>query len=347
MFNSPQLRILGAIIAASVLLSGCSINGTYPDATEPDAAKLRFISDVESATLDVFDAEHCTGRTTGLLNNLFVANTRRRAAMTIAPQTDDKAFLEIRLKPESDLFLRANMVSTGVVCSNSFNVTLQRGAEYELTFDVKGNQCQSSLQRLHQAGGKVVRSSIPLLNKGLPACAGSNAIFPKAAETQPDTAERTAMIEQIIADSLIDEMQTQPQSEVPEVRSLVLNKAVAEREKQMGFAMPEAYWLEYRQNINALTNELTSNKAKTLRLYTDQYRLRLRQLDTTEIRKLVPDSDAADVSLALSSNNTMLQYYHSVSREVLKETLSNHQARMADLDRRYAVCERFAKCWKN
>ncbi|SEC03450.1 hypothetical protein SAMN05421553_0209 [Pseudomonas anguilliseptica] len=49
MFNSPLLRILGATIAASALLSGCSINGSYPDATEPDAAKLRFISDLESA----------------------------------------------------------------------------------------------------------------------------------------------------------------------------------------------------------------------------------------------------------------------------------------------------------
>lgn len=347
MFNSPLLRILGATIAASVLLSGCSINGSYPDATEPDAAKLRFISDLESASLDVFDAEHCMGRTTGLLNNLFVANTRRRAAMTITPQNDDKAYLEVRLKPESNLFLRANMVSTGVVCNNSLNVTLQRGAEYELTFDFKGNQCQSSLMRLHQAGNKVVRSPVPLINKGLPACAGSNALFPKAAETQPDTAERTAMIDQIIADSLIEEMQPETQPATPVARSLVLNKAIAEREKQMGFTMPEPYWLEYRQNMTVFTDELTNSKVKSLQLYKDKYRHQLRQLYTAEIRKLLPDSATTDVSLALSSNNTMLQYYHAVSREVLKEAFSSHQTRMADLDKRYAVCERFAGCWKN
>ena len=43
----------------------------------------------------------------------------------------------------------------------------------------------------------------------------------------------------------------------------------------------------------------------------------------------------------------MLRYYRTASSEVLRENLSNHLTRMADLDKRYAVCERFADCWKN
>lgn len=52
-------------MAFALLLSGCSLSGTYPDATEADAAKLRFISDMSSATLGVFDEQNCDGQTTG------------------------------------------------------------------------------------------------------------------------------------------------------------------------------------------------------------------------------------------------------------------------------------------
>ncbi|BCQ61028.1 hypothetical protein PBOI14_27780 [Pseudomonas sp. Boi14] len=84
MFCFSQWRVRGAVSIAALLLGGCSFNGTYPDASAPDAAKLRFISSSDSSTLDLFDAEHCGGQTTGLLNNLFSANTRRRAAMSAA-----------------------------------------------------------------------------------------------------------------------------------------------------------------------------------------------------------------------------------------------------------------------
>lgn len=67
MFDLYQWRMFGAVSIAALSLSGCSINGTYPDATEPDAAKLRFISSNQNSTMDVFDAAHCGGQTTGLV----------------------------------------------------------------------------------------------------------------------------------------------------------------------------------------------------------------------------------------------------------------------------------------
>jgi hypothetical protein len=115
----------------------------------------------------------------------------------------------------------------------------------------------------------------------------------------------------------------------------------------MGFTLPEAYWSEYQRNMDTFAAEFASRKARALQLYEDVYRTRLRQLDTTELMKLLPDSDSTDMSLALSFNNKMLQYYHAVSQEVFKENLNNHLARMAELDRRFSVCERFVDCWQN
>jgi hypothetical protein len=343
----PSLRAFGAMICLVHLLSGCSVNGNYPDATEPDAAKLRFISDLDSATLGIFDAEHCGGQTTGILNNLFMANTSRRAGMKIVPPADTKAYLEIRLSPGSDLFLHVNTQNTSSVCGNAFNLTPQSDAEYELTFDFTGRMCRLSLTRLHQVGDKIARSPIPLVNKGLPTCAGSNAMFPKLPELQPDNAGRTAMIEDIIADSLTEQMKVKPGTDEQPLIGEALHKQVEERKQRMGFTLPEAYWSEYQRNMDTFAAEFASRKARALQLYEDVYRTRLRQLDTTELMKLLPDSDSTDMSLALSFNNKMLQYYHAVSQEVFKENLNNHLARMAELDRRFSVCERFVDCWQN
>ncbi|MGE8496074.1 MAG: hypothetical protein ACN6O6_01090 [Pseudomonas sp.] len=347
MFDFPPLRALGAMTAVAVLLSGCSINGNYPDAVEPDAAKLRFISDLDSSTLSLFDNEHCGGRTTGMLNNLFVANTKRRADMTIAPPADAGPYLEIRLKPGAEQFIQANTQGRSTICTTRFNFTPQSGAEYELTFDYKGRYCTTSLKRLHQVNGQVVRSPIPLIEKGLPACAGSNAMFPAVVKAQPDTPERTAMIEQIVEVSIIADMQPQPDAVDPAVIEQTVDKVVEERKQRVGFTLPDAYWQEYRQHIATMASDGVNSKARALELYKDEYRTRLKRLDTDELRKLVPDSDTNDLTLALTTNNAMLQHYQNVRKDVLRESLSAHLSRMADLDKRYAVCDRFAGCWKN
>lgn len=347
MFDFPPLRALGAMTAVAVLLGGCSINGNYPDAVEPDAAKLRFISDQDSATLTLFDSAHCGGRTTGLLNNLFVANTKRRADMTIPPPEDAGPYLEIRLKPGAEQYIQSNTLGKSIVCTTRFNFTPQSGAEYELTFDYADRYCTTSLKRLHQVNGQVVRTPIPLIEKGLPACAGSNAMFPAVVKGQPDTPERTAMIEQIVEVSINAAMQPQPDAVNPAVIEKTVDKVVEERKQLVGFTLPDAYWQEYRQHIEAMASDGVNSKARALERYKNEYRTRLKRLDTDEIRKLVPDSESNDLNLALTTHNAMLQYYQNVRKDVLRESLSAHVTRMADLDKRYAVCERFAGCWKN
>lgn len=347
MLDLLTLRTPIATTLLMLLLSGCSIHGSYPDATETDAAKLRFISDLDSATLAVFDAEHCGGSTTGILNNLFLANTSRRADMSIAPPPDAKTYLEIRLKPESEVVLQVNTQGRSSVCGSMFSYTPQSGAEYELTFDYSGKMCRALLNRLHQVGDQVSRSPVPLLNNGLPACAGSNALFPKAPVAQPDTQERMSMIEQIIAESLTESMK----AEQPQLDKALLDesfdKRIDERTRRMGFTLPKEYWDEYQQNIDITAQELSTSNQRTLKRYEDEYRKYLRQLETGELRKLVPNSASTDKNRVLTVKIRMLRYYRTASSEVLRENLSNHLARMADLDKRYAVCERFADCWKN
>jgi len=61
-------------------------------------------------------------------------------------------------------------------------------------------------QRLREIDWKAVRSPIALINKGLPACSGSNPIYPKPTQAPPQSAERTALISQIVDASVIAKM---------------------------------------------------------------------------------------------------------------------------------------------
>jgi hypothetical protein len=345
MFIFFQRHLRAAIGIAALLLGGCSVYGTFVDATAPDAAKLRFISTNESATLDIFDAEHCGGQTTGILNNLFLANTRRRAVMRAAAPSDAKAYLEVRLQPGRELFARANTLSTGSVCTVGFNFTPQSGGEYEADFRYVGNRCQVALSRLREIDGKVMRLPIALTNKGLPACAGRGPLFPKSAEAPPQSAERAAMIAQIVDASVIAKMR--PDADDSSFPTAVIDKSEEERKQRLGFTLPDTYWTEYRKNLEQFGNELKDTKARSLRLYKDYYTKHLSLLETPEMLKLVPEGQAADRSEAMRTNNSMLEYYYRTHEELLRETLSAHQARMADLDQRFDVCRRFAACSQN
>lgn len=348
MADSFSLRAFAALFAVPILMTGCSINGSYPDSNVSDAAKLRFISHMPSASLDLFDAEHCDGRTTGLLNNPLMANSKRRVDMRAAPPEGTKAYLEIRLEPGRDSLLRTNSASAGSLCGNTFNFTPQSGAEYELTFTRKGSYCVSTLERLDIVQGKVSRTGVILVNKGLPSCAGSNALFPKAPEGVPDTPERTALMDLIIEESVIEKMKPAPSDPIQAVgKDEFIEKGIAERKAKIGFTLPDAYWAEYRDSLTRFARDVNRQKEHALQRYKEGYRADLRQLDTETLKTLIPDSETADLSKSLALNNGMLQYYERVSKDLLKEALREHVNRLADLDRRYAVCERFANCWKN
>lgn len=339
-------RVLGAG-AFTLILSGCSVSGTYPDAVEPDAAKLRFISDMSSATLSVLDEQHCAGQTTGILNNLFLANTRRRVDMSMPPLSEKTPYLEIRLPPNKELLLHLNTQGTGSVCGMAFTLTPQSNAEYELTFGRAGSQCMAMLKRLHSVQGQVMRSPVPLVNKGIASCMGASALFPAPPESLPATPDRDALIEQIVSQSIIAEMKPDATALNESVRTDAIDLVVNKRKDQMNLDLPDAYWTQYRQNVANYLVQAQGVKARALDQYKVEYRARLSRLDTPSIKALVPDTEATDVTQALATNGAMLQYYHRLNEQLQKEVMADNWARMAELDQRYEVCERYPQCWQN
>ncbi|WP_097303555.1 hypothetical protein [Pseudomonas chlororaphis] len=336
-----------AAVAFALTLSGCSVSGSYPDATEPDAAKLRFISDMSSATLSVLDEQHCGGQTTGILNNLFLANTRRRVDMSMPPASEKTPYLEIRLSPNKEQLLHLNTQGTGSVCGTAFSFKPQSGAEYELTFNSAGSQCVTMLKRLHRVQGQVARSPVPLVNKGIPGCMGANALFPVPVKGLPATPERDELIEQIVSQSIITEMKPGATSPSESAQVETVDLLVDKRKLQMNLDLPDAYWAQYRQNVAAYLVQTQGIKANALEHYKVEYRTRLSRLDTPAIKALVPDTQATDVTQALATNGAMLQYYRRLNDQLQKEVMADNWARMAELDKRYGVCERYAQCWQN
>lgn len=347
-FNSS--RAVAIVTFVSALLSGCSVNGTYPDATEPDAAKLRFVANTENATLDYFDGTHCDGLTTGILNNLFLGDTSRRAGMSSAPPADARGYLEIKLKPEQDAYLRVNTLSTFSVCGTTLNLTPERNAEYELTFDARPGQCRTLLQRVTRVDGKDVRTPVPIERKGLPACIGRSPLFVKLPDPLPDTPHRVTLINQIIDDSTNPAMKPDPAKDnsdrsTPEQ----LDKLLAERQGKLGFTLPDDYWALYRQNLIAFDDEAAQNKAQTFKRYTDEYRLRLQRLDDQQLEAWAKPEDKSAKPVnkaAFEQYKAMTLFYFEAQKNVLVETINHHLDRMAQMDRQYKVCERYSECWK-
>ncbi|MBV6821796.1 hypothetical protein [Pseudomonas sp. PD9R] len=343
-----SLRAFATVALFSALLGGCTINGTYPDAAEPDAAKLRFISNTQNATLDYFDAAHCDGQTTGPLNNLFTSQSQRRVGMSVAPPADAKGYLEIKLKPDQDTFLRTQTLGGYSVCGTGFNLTPQRGAEYEVTLSAGGGYCKTTLHRVQRVDGKDVRTPMLLDRNGVAACVGRNAIFPKLPDALPDTPRRVTLINQIIDSSVIASMKPDP-AKATRSTPEHLDQLIAERKAKLGFTLPDDYWALYRQNLIAFEDEMAGKKGETLKRYTAEYRVRLQRLDDQQLEQwALPEDKWAKPAnaAAFAEYKAMAIYYFQISNRLTIETVGNHLERMAKMDEQYGVCARFSDCWK-
>lgn len=339
--------VVGAILSA-LLLSGCTQMGTYQDAADPDAAKLRFVANTDNATVDYYDAEHCDGQTTGIINNLFIADSQRRVGMSVAPPEKARGYLEIKLPPEKDMYLKVNTQVGYAVCGSGFTFKPQSGTEYELTLDLKGRHCSTLMQRVQRIDGKDVRTPVAIKREGLAACAGRNAIFPKPPALLPDTPERTAMIDRIVNGSLFVVMKsgaTKPTTFTPEK----LDSLISERKAKMNIALPDDYWTLYRQNLVQFDTENASNADEAIKRASDEYRQRLRSVDDKRLKdwSRLKGSDGKQVNAAPNEMETdMIMYYFQSSKGVVVETVGRHLERMAKMDAQYDVCSRYADCWK-
>ncbi|OPB01070.1 hypothetical protein BFW87_01140 [Pseudomonas fluorescens] len=203
------------------------------------------------------------------------------------------------------------------------------------------------LKRLHTVQGQVARTLVPMVNKGIPSCMGANALFPVPPPGLSSTPERDALIEQIVSQSIIADMKpaATPLSESARVDAVDL--VVSKRKALMNLDLPAAYWAEYRQNVESYLAQTRGIKAKALEQYKVAYRERLSRMETLTIKTLVPDTPATDITQSLALNSSMLQVYRRLSEQLEKEVAAESWSHMADMDKRYGVCERYAQCWQN
>ncbi|WP_236676489.1 MULTISPECIES: hypothetical protein [Pseudomonas] len=347
------LRRSSAFFGLMVSLSGlvgCALTGTYQDATGPDAAKMRFVANTDNATVNYFDAEHCDGMTTGILNNLFVRDSPRRVGMTVAPPEKARGYLEVKLPPEKEVFLQVNTQVGYGVCGAVFSFRPERATEYELTFELKGSQCSTLMQRLQRVDGKDVRTPVTIRRDGFAACEGRNPIFPKPPALLPDTPERTAMIDRIIDGSAFVLMKSgSDQKPVAAFTPEKLDALISERKVKLGFDMPEDYWTLYRQNLIEFGNETAAAQAQTLERSTNEYRQRLRSAEDKQLREWSRADDSSGKpgnAAPADQEKSMIVYYFQTSRAVTLEAVNHHMDRMAKMDAQYNVCTRYAECWK-
>lgn len=97
-----------------------------------------------------------------------------------------KDYLEIKVKPGTDVYLQAADLDTPSACSTLTTFKPQPGAEYELSFRMSGTTCTARLDRLEVVNGELVRQGVPP-GGVLRACAGSGILFPKRDARKPDT----------------------------------------------------------------------------------------------------------------------------------------------------------------
>jgi hypothetical protein len=345
------LPALFSVVSSALLLVGCSQMGTYQDSSAPDSAKLRFVASTDNATIDYYDAEHCDGQTTGVLNNLFIANSQRRVGMSVAAPEKARGYLEIKLPPEQDVHLRIHTQTGYATCGSGFTLKPERGAEYEVSFSLVGRQCSIMLQRLQRVDGEDVRTPLLIKPGSLPACYGRNPIFPQPPVALADTPERTALIERLVSRSLIVVMTAKTINDNPVAfPPEKLDSLISERKAKLGFAMPDDYWALYRQNLVTFDQAVGSHTARALQRANDEYRQRLRSVDDKQLQAWAGTDAASDkrsTAALIEREQAMIPFFFQAKKEVLAETVDQHLARMAQMDAQYDVCSRFAKCWRH
>ena len=179
-FMHGSAKRLFSVSFIFALLAGCATGG-YQDPVGSDVAKIRLISDLSNSTFNYFDAQNCSGKTTGLLNNWMAVDTKRRVDMTVPPPKNAKNYIEIGLRAGHEVMLQANTMSNsgGSVCGIGFALVPQAHAEYEAVFTMIENYCALTVSQLQSFNGKVERVRLPVNRSGLAECAGKSIFFPE------------------------------------------------------------------------------------------------------------------------------------------------------------------------
>jgi hypothetical protein len=205
------------------------------------------------------------------------------------------------------------------------------------------------MQRLQRVDGKDVRTPVTIRRDGFAACEGRSPIFPKPPALLPDTPERTAMMDRIIAGSTFVRMTSDTaRDKVAGNSPEKIDSLISERKAKLGFNLPDEYWTLYRQNLEAFDQDFAAKKTQVMQRSTDEYRKRLSSVDDKQLKAWTGTGEAAKPmnSAPAELEKTMVMFYFQTDRAVTVETINRHLDRMAKMEQQYDVCSRYADCWK-
>lgn len=334
------MKLKTTLLLLSCALAGCTSRAPYPDAQEPNAAKLRFVSTVGSATLNYYDAANCEGLKAGTLNSVLSGKSERRVQMLAPPPLRMKDYLEIKVKPGVDVYLQAADLDTPSACSTLTTFKPQPGAEYELSFRMSGTTCTARLDRLEVNNGEPVRQGVPP-GGVLRTCAGSGTLFPKREAQKPDTAQREQWIQQIVNAA------TDPKMREQSAPTPVDEQAIAERKAKIGFKLPDAYWDAYRQSLVLFHADMAGVKEETLTLYQQSFGERLRTLDDTNLERLAHAAESGTPDKLMDAMKIyMAQQYVRLGVQRALLASDRQLTRAGELDAKYRVCSKYKGCWR-
>ncbi|HEY0288512.1 MAG TPA: hypothetical protein VGC62_16135 [Pseudomonas sp.] len=167
----------------------------------------------------------------------------------------------------------------------------------------------------------------------------------------PDTPERSALMDRIVEKSMMVKLsknnEAKPKPSTPQLSTQQLIEA---RKKDMGFSMPEDYWLLYAQNLETFKEDVSQNDAKTLTLYKLLYRATLTKATDQELVTLANtnanDMESTPTFKSVVKNPAQLTMaYFQTGNLVTGAAIGRHLKRMREMDTIYNVCPRYKNCW--
>lgn len=126
------------------------------------------------------------------------------------------------------------------------------------------------------------------------------------------------------------------------------DERIAKLRKQDAGVLPDAYWVLYKQNLEAMQYDLNHQHDAARAEYVRTYRDELSRLNDATLQTMATAPQAVDANTrrqlsARLSDRTVT--YMTTSNQSFRAATDAHINRMALMDRQYDVCARKPDCW--
>ena len=126
------------------------------------------------------------------------------------------------------------------------------------------------------------------------------------------------------------------------------DERIAKLRKQDGGVLPDAYWVLYKQNLEAMQYDLDHQHDAPRAEYVRTYQDELSRLNDATLQTMATAPRAVDANTRrqLSSRlSDRTATYMIASDQSFRAAADAHINRMALMDRQYGVCARKPDCW--